>query len=568
MNDLTFLLLGLGVGAAYAAVAMGLVVIHNGTGVLNVAQAAIAMWAAFVFDEIRSTGQWILPIGRVPVGHALPTAIVLGVASAAAVALIAYAVVFRPLRQAPALAKLVASVGVMLTLQALVVLRFGSRPRASAPVLPSRPVHLGSVSFSSHVVWLAALAVVIAVVLWAGLRFTRLGLAVRASAQNELGVSLSGFSPNALGALTWGVAAGVTGGLAILAASSTGLNPTAYSLLVVPALAAGLAGRLESPIVACVAALALGSVQAELTNLSSRTWWPSWASVGSSDVVPFVLIVALLFVAGHRLPLRGAQSSQRSPHVRRAAGRRGSGWAALVVGLVALVLTGGSYRFGLITSLSVAVVALSLVLLTGLVGQVSLAQAAFAGVAGFVLSALTHHFGVPFPWSLVLASACSGIVGVLVGLPALRIRGMQLAVVTLAGAVAVEQFVFRNPQLSPPGGHPISDPSLFGLNVAVRRGSHLARLPFGVVVLGVVALVVLSVGRLTRGDTGRTFVAVRANETAAAASGIDVGRAKLAAFALSSFVAGVGGSLIGYSRGQLSADSFTALTGLSFLAWA
>jgi ABC-type branched-subunit amino acid transport system ATPase component/ABC-type branched-subunit amino acid transport system permease subunit len=235
---------------------------------------------------------------------------------------------------------------------------------------------------------------------------------------------------------------------------------------------------------------------------------------------------------------------------------------------VLMVVAQGSYRIGIITSMIMTIVMLSLVVLTGLVGQISLAQAAIAGAAGFALSKLGDTIGIPFPLSLLLAVLMATGFGVLVGISALRIRGAQLAVVTLSGAVALEEFVFRNPSVTGLFGNPISDPTLFGWNLGMREGRNLARLEFGFLVLAVVTVCAVGVGNLARSATGRRFLAIRSNERAGASIGISVAGTKMLAFAIASFLAAVGGSLIGYSRGQLSAESFAVLIGLSFLALA
>ncbi len=333
-----------------------------------------------------------------------------------------------------------------------------------------------------------------------------------------------------------------------------------------PALACALLGRLTSVWVACGAGLALGAVQAETTFLSTKPWWPDWASVGVADAVPFVIVIVALFAFGRRIPVRGALAVDSLPDVERARLRPLVTAALIGAGVLALVLTDASYRFGVITSMIVAIIALSLVVLTGLVGQISLAQAAVAGTAGFALSKIGTH--LPFPISMLASALLAAALGVLVGVPALRIRGAQLAAVTLAAAVAIERLVFRNPSLSPVSGNQIPDPSLFGIDLGVRRGTDLARIAFGLLVLVVLVLAILAVTNLIRSASGRAMLAVRSNERAAAAAGIDVATTKLLAFGLSAFLAGLGGTLIGYSRGQLSADSFTVFVGLSFLAFA
>ena len=567
-DHLLFLIVGLGAGAAYAAIGMAVVTTYRGTGVINIAQGAMAMWAAFVYDELRRQGDLVLPVGRVDLGDGLATwpALAAGVAAAAVLGLLLHLVVFRPLRSAPPLAKVVASVGVAITLQALVVLRFGTGRRAVPPALPDDPVRIGALSFSRDRIWFAALVVAIAVMLWAYGRFTRAGLATRAAAESERGAILLGYSPDRLAAATWVLSAVVGGTVAVFVSPSVGLEPASWTLMVVPGLACALLGRLTSVGVACAAGLALGAVESEITLLSARTWWPDWATVGVAESVPLLVIVAALFLLGPRLPARGSATVDPLPPVPRPRVRAPVVGALVAAGVGALLLTEGSYRFGLITSMIVALMALSLVVLTGLVGQISLAQAAFAGSAGFALSKVGT--GLPFPLPLLVAALAATALGLLVAVPALRVRGVQLAVVTLAAGVAIENFVFENPKLTPTTGNIIPDPRLLGLDLGVRRGAEVARWQFGILVLVVLTLAALAVANLIRSGTGRALLAVRSNERAAASLGVDVAAAKLVAFGMSAFLAGLGGALIGYSRGQLSATSFGVSVSLTLLAFA
>jgi branched-chain amino acid transport system permease protein len=567
-DHLLFLIVGLGAGAAYAALAMALVTTYRGTGVVNIAQGAMAVWVAFVYDELRREGDLVLPAGRVDLGGGLAAgpALLAGLATAAALGLVIHLVVFRPLRSAPPLAKVVASVGVAIVLQALAVLRFGTGRRAVPPVLPDDPVHLGPLSFSQDRIWLAALVAALAAALWARGRFTRAGLATRAAAESERGAILLGWSPDRLAAATWVLAAVVGGGVAMVVAPTVGLDPVSWTLMVVPGLACALVGRLSAVGTACAAGLALGAVESEITFLSTRDWWPSWATVGVAESVPLIVIVVALFVLGRRLPERGAAAVDPLPAVPTPRVRAPVMGVLVVAGLAALMLTDGSYRFGVITSMIAALLALSLVVLTGYVGQISLAQAAFAGTAGFVVSKLGT--GLPFPLPLLVGALAATALGLLVAVPALRVRGVQLAVVTLAAGVAIEQFVFQNPELAGAQGNLVPDPRLFGLDLAIRRGAELARWQFGALVLVVLTVAALAVANLGRSATGRALLAVRSNERAAASLGVDVAAAKLLAFAASAFLAGLGGALTGYSRGQLSADSFAVSLSLTLLAFA
>jgi branched-chain amino acid transport system permease protein len=563
-----FAIIGLTVGSIYAALAMGLVTTYRGTGVINFAQAAIAAWGAYVYAELSSTGALVLPVGRIQLGGPWPAgpAFLIGVVSAAVLGLVLHVVVFRPLHDAPPLAKVVATVGLLLVLEALITLRFGSGSIAVAPLLPSANVSVAGLSFSASALWLAGLSLLVMAALWSWGRYSRTGIATRAAMENERAASLTGHSPDRLAAVTWVLASTIAAAVVILATPSTGLSADEIVLFVVPAVACALVGRLTSVPLACAAGLGLGVVESELTILSGNSWWPHWATVGVTDSVPFVIVIIALFVLGPRIPNRGGLDTQLLPPVARPRVRPGRLAVLIGCGVLSLLLTSGANRFGVITSMIVAIVALSLVVLTGLVGQISLAQAAVAGTAGFALSKIGT--ALPFPLSTLAAASLAGLLGVVIGIPALRIRGAQLAAVTLAAAVAIEQFVFNNPSFSPISGNPIPDPHLFGLDLAVRRGTDLARLPFGLMVLFVLVLTALAVANLMRSASGRAMLAVRSNERAAAAAGIDVAMTKLLAFGFSAFLAGLAGTLIGYSRGQLSAESFTVFVGLAFLAFA
>jgi ABC-type branched-subunit amino acid transport system ATPase component/branched-subunit amino acid ABC-type transport system permease component len=650
---ISFLLVGLGAGTAYAAIALGLVVTYKGTGVINFAAGAMGAWSCYVYDELRRNGNFLIPL---PVNHEstlgekgsyggfplafftaastamfillfyvlivkpmrrrLPSlataAVALGVVggvvwtifvlihlraegqyqlplipyrydigkvgffpafvaagiSAALLGLMVHFLVFRPLRTAPPLAKVVASIGVLTTIQALIVFRFGSVPRAVPNVLPNERLDFAGLNVPRDRVYLALAAIIVAIALWAWFRYTRTGLATRAAAENERAASLARYSPQYLAGTTWIVSSVVTALLLVLTLQVIPLSPTVHTLMIVPALACALVGRLTYVGQTVAAALVLGGLQSIFVFLSSKSWWPTSFRTGLSDAVPFIVLIIVLFVLGKSLPTRGALRADPLPEVIIPRNRLRVIIPLVAIGLVAILATSGSYRYGVITSMMFTVATLSIVLLTGMIGQISLAQAALAGTGGFALSKLADGAGIGFPWSMLLAALIAAAFGVLVGIPALRIRGAQLAVVTLAAAVALERFVFRNPSFTKVAGNPIPDPKLFGVNLGVRQGSNIARWQFGVLVLIVLVLVALAVSNLMRSAVGRRFIAIRSNERAGAAVGINVATNKLLAFGMASFLAGIAGSLIGYSRGQLSADSFATFVNVSFLAFA
>jgi branched-chain amino acid transport system permease protein len=562
-----FVTLGFATGAVYAVVAASIVALHVATGVLNFAQGALALWGVWVAVELRDSGTLVLPAGHLALGgpwSAWP-AVGLGVLSTGLLALAWHWLVFRPLRTAPPLSQVVASVGLMLAVVALVPLRFDTGAALAPPILTDRSLEVAGAHVNVSDLVLLAVAVGVAGALAAYFRLTRWGVATRACAEDERAARLTGLSPDRLAGVMWFVTGAATSAVAILAAPTVGLDPLGYAFYVLPGLAAALLARLTSVLVACAAGIVIGCFQSVLLLLSGQDYWPTWAQAGFGDAVPLVLVVLALVVLGRRIPVRGAPAAMRMPPA--AAPRRPllAGTALAVAVAAAVALTSGSWRFSLVTSMVMALVALSVVLLTGYLGQISLASMAFAGTGGFLLSRATSSWGVPFPLSILLCASLATVLGVVVGLPALRIRGPQLAVVTLAGAVAVQQAVFANPALTPFEGNLIADPSFLGVDLAVRDGTNLTTAPFAAMVAVTVGLLALAVARLLGGRTGQTFLAVRSNERAAAGAGIDVARAKLAGFALSAFLAGVGGCLIGYSRSQLSVESFGIVVGLGVL---
>lgn len=553
---------------------------HRSSGVVNFAHAAMGMYVAFAYFEFRETGDFVLPIIGLPDRvHLLarPTlASALGFAAALAVVLglVVYVLVFRPLRQAPALARVVASLGLLLYLQEIVRLRFpvsGASVITRRPVLAEEPVALLGTTVTENRLILAGLVVLIAAVLGAAFTYTRFGLATRAAAGNEKGALLLGISPDRLASVCWAVASVLAGMAVILIEPIAGLSATTTTLLVIPALAAALLGGLESFAITTAAGLGIGMVQSLILGWSVRPdthWIPDWIpTTGIQQVVPVLVIIGVLIWRGDALPDRSAVAGWRLPPSPQP--RHVTAWTVALVGLASagLLTFGSGYRHALIVSMVFALLTLSVVVLTGFSGQISLAQLAFAGVAGFASIRLTEHH-VPFPIALVLASLLATVIGVIVGYPATRVRGMSLAIATLAMAVAIEELVLASPSFS--HGHAGSSaprPYLFGLDVGIgATGTGNFRATFGFVCLGVLTLASLAVINLRRNRTGLRWLAVRANERAAAAAGIDVTKAKLGAFAVSSFLAGLCGVLMAFSVTTLSPTSFLVIGSLVAVA--
>lgn len=563
-----------------AAIALGLVLTHRSSGVVNFAHAAMGMYVAFAFFEFRETGDWVLPVIGLPDRvHLVPrptlvTALAFAFGVAVLLGLLVYGLVFRPLRRAPALARAVASLGLLIYLQEVVRLRFpisGAAAVIHRPVLPDGPVHMFGTVVTENRLILAAGAIAIAGVLAIVFRRTRLGLGTRAAAGNEKGALLIGISPDRLASVWWAVASVLAGIAVILIEPISGLNPTTTPLLIVPALAAALLGRLESFAISVAAGLSIGMLQSFVLGWSVRPdthWIPSWIpTTGLQQLIPVLIILGALIPHGHALPNRAAIAGWRlppSPVPRHVAAWTVGLATAVGAGLVTL---GSGDRHALILSMVFALLTLSVVVLTGFTGQISLAQLAFAGVAGFTSIRLAEHH-VPFPVALVLAALLATTIGTMVGWPATRARGMSLAIATLAMAVAIEELVLSSSGLtSGDAGLSAPRPYLFGLDVGISaKGADNFRPAFGFVCLAVLTLACLAVVNLRRNRTGLCWLAVRANERAAAAAGIDVTRVKLGAFAVSSFLAGMCGVLMAFSTTTVSRTSFLAIGSLVAVA--
>ena len=247
---------------------------------------------------------------------------------------------------------------------------------------------------------------------------------------------------------------------------------------------------------------------------------------------------------------------------------------AAAICAIALVVLPFDFREALINTLIGTVMALSLVVITGFVGQISILQLTLAGVAGFAISHLAVNAGIGFPLAPVLGAGAALVLGLITAASALRVRGVSLAVVTLAAVVAITNFGFLNPTWGGgQTGSPVPEPKLFGLDLgphAPFRGldGNLPSPVFGWAALAVTVALCLTVALIRRGDLGRRMLAVRSNERAAAAAAIDPRVIKLIAFGVSSVIAGLAGGLYAYNFGSVSADRFDPFTALSLIAFA
>ncbi len=554
-----FLIIGLGAGATYALFAQGAVLIYRGSGLVNFAQGAIGTFAAYIaFADLQDKQSWSI----------WPAAIV-AVVAGGLVSLAFQAIVLRALRNAAAIVRVIATIGLLGLLQAVVLKRYGAANRPVDPFLPHQVFRWGGIVVQEERIYLVAITLIVTFGLWAWTRWSRVGLAISASAQNERAVQTLGWSPDRLSALTWTVG-GMLGGLAaVLAAPLTGLSAATFTIVVtVAGLGAALLGGFQSFPLTLLGGLIIGVGEAMATLYGGdiTKFFHQDLITGLNRMPAFLVIFAVVVLRGRGLPLRS--------HVSVRLPRLGTGeisMRAVLLGsaLALLVLYGlmdDNWAQAMYISLAVGVMVLSIVVLTGYAGQISLAQWALAGI-GALIAGRFVRLGVGIELSILIGILLTIPVGLIFALPALRTRGVNLAVVTLGLGFLVSEVVFANPhylgnQLD--GGTRIGPVKLFGFKVDAFNHPQA----WATVSLVCFVLLSLLVANLRRSRTGRRLIAVRTNERAAASLGISVFGVKLYAFAVSAGLAAVAGILVGFRGRVITYTEFNVFASINSLGYA
>ncbi len=535
-----FALLGLGTGAIYALAGQGLVLVYRGSGVVNFAQGAFAAIGALAYYELNVSA-------HLPVAVAFGVGLVIsGVAGA-----LMHLLVMRPLRNAPALTRVIATLGIMVALQQAGTLIFGTEIRTVPSFLPSASVKIFGTAVGENYLILLGIAVVVSAVLWLVYRYSRFGAVTTAVAESERAAQLSGHSPDRIAAANWILGSVLAGAAGMLVAPIIGLDTSSIILLIIPALATCVVANFDSFPLALAASLVIGIIQSEITNYVSAPGW--------DQAVPFLLVVLVLVLRGRALPLR-SHVNELLPEIGTGLLRPVRIIVAVAVMAVLILVTDESWSGAFTTSIIAGIICVSLVVVTGYAGQLSLAQYAIAGCGGYVAARLAAVYGLPFPAAIVIGVAAAVPVGMVVGLPALRTRGIQLAIVTFGLAYSVQEVLFQSVSLT--GGlmgTVLPSPTFFGWNV----NTATAPKNYALVCLGALLVAALAAANIRRGRTGRRLVAVRGNERAAASLGISVYGAKLYAFALSAAIAGLGGVLLAYSSTFVDFTQFSVFASIS-----
>jgi branched-chain amino acid transport system permease protein len=547
-----FTIIGIVAGATYAIAASGLVLTYATSNVFNMGHGAVGMIMSFLYWEVRIHQGWPTWLSLV---------FVLLVA-APAMGLLMERVVMRRLTDAPVAISLVVTVGLLVMLIGLAQFFWKPEGRDIPEFFVGKGVDVGPVRVTAHQFIIFGLAALTAGGLYLLLNRTRIGTAMRAVVDNRELLALHGARPNVLSGLSWALGSALAALAGILIAPQISLDYTTLTLLVISAYAAAMVGRLKNLPLTFVGALVLGL-------LTSYAQW----GVGSID--PEVLADSQGLIQGARIALPtlfllGVMLAlpQEKLRVGRISGttlpplpswRKTGAWAAVFLVAVYLLTSNltsaNNSRFG--QALCLSLIMLSLVLLTGYGGDVSLCQMSFVGVGALVTAKLV---GAVSPVSIVLAFLISGAVGVLVAVPALRLRGLYLGLGTLAVAAAMDTLVFETE---------IFGFGARGASQTIERPGWLSsEQSFAMTVA--VAFVVMSAAVLAirRGKYGRILLATRDSQAACATLGFSTTAVRVAVFGVSAGLAGVAGVFYTGMRVSVGTDDFFFFKSLPLILFA
>jgi branched-chain amino acid transport system permease protein len=566
---LQYTILGLVTGGVYGIAASGLVVTYTTSGIFNFAHGATAMLAAFAYWQVRFDWGWPAPLALVAV---------LGVAAPLLGALI-YGVVMRGLRGTSEVTRIVVPVSVMLGFLALATWIWDPTPREPRLFLlffgADKTVSIAGV----NVTWHELLAMVLAAVIALALRFlffrTRNGVAMRAVVDDPDLLELNAGRPERLAMLSWALGAflAALAGILITPIQGSAMSATALTLLVIDAFAAAMFGRLRSLPRTFVGALVLGLAGSYVIGYFPAERW-TWTSNFRVSLPMIALFVVLLFLPQDRLrgtTILRTRERFRLPSVRSAVV---AGLALVaVMYLLREILAPTAVNY-MAFSMTAALVALSLVLLTGYAGEINLAVLSFGAIGAIIV----HHYGVSGSgggarttlWGYVLAAVVCALIGALVSLPSLRLRGLYLALSTFAFGVFVSNMVLREiterklPLLHtefsifPSGNLTVPRPKIGPVDLAAMPTFLMAvTVLFAVTGVGLVAL--------RHSSYGRRLAALKDSPAATATLGQSPVALKLSVFMLSAAIAGVGGALMTSQLGSANLDRYDIFLSLSLL---
>ena len=566
---LQYVIAGLVLGGIYAIASAGLVITYVSSGILNFSFGALAYFVARFYYYLHTQQNWGIPYA------ALLSILVAG----PALGVLLYFMLFRFLRLSSPLVKVVATLGLLVAIPALSTLIFGTEAISSAPGLAPQPVRVFdfigvAVTLDQVIVYACVVATV--VVGSAVLRYTDVGLKVRALVDSPAMTALSGTSPSAVSIGVWAVSTFFAGLAGVLAAPIIGLDSGNFTLLIAAAFAAVIAARFRSLPIEVTVGLAMGVV----TSLIQRYLPPSsnWTTE-VVDAVPFMFIALFLIYNLIRRDLdrdsdrvggaldraitpQGATqlagSTSSSLDARRVGliGKFGGPGLLIVVAALLPILVQGFWVGLVAQAFAYGIIFLSFTLVTGEGGMIWLCQITFAGVGGLTASQLATNHGWPILAAIVVGGLVALPMGLLIGFLTIRLGDLYVALVTLTFGLLMENLVFTIGIFTNGG---------LGVNV-VRPSFAVTDHAFAYVCLVAFAILALFILNLRRSTTGLALNAVRWSPPGARTLGISVVQMKIIVAGLGAMVAGIGGGFLVAAQTSAQPANFATFLGVIWLA--
>lgn len=551
--------LGLVVGSIYALTAFGLVLTYRTSGVFNFAHGAVGMFFAHVFFQLTQGGRLNLVVSVYDQRWSLPAPVALVVVVGVLAPMVGWALdvaLFRRLRPAGSLVKIVATIGLLVALQGVVGVVWVESALTPRSIFPEAILSVGGFRATLEELATVAIAVGLCAALLVFLRTSPLGVRMRAVVDRPELAELVGVDSARVSAVAWAIGSGFAALAGILLVPFFGsLDPLSLTLLVVVAAAAAVVGRLESLPLTLAGGFGIAVAQFLVQHYTSTE-----VARQLQPAIPFLVLFLVLMlpvrfreISEGRAPPAGSPPPARDGRARAA--------KALLVGaalvLPAVVLS-PDWQFDLATVPPMALLFLSLVLLSGYAGQISLSQASFAGFGAFVAAHLVAGQGWPFLAAAAVGGLAAVPLGGLIAARAARLPPLFLGFATLAFGAVMDQVAFTSPSFS--GG-------LAG--IFFERPSFLqsprAYYLFGLAVFGAFAVLVTN---LRRGRTGLALAAMRDSPAGLASVGVSTARLQFVAFCLSAFMAGVAGAMLAAATEAATPFSYFSLQSLVILALA
>jgi branched-chain amino acid transport system permease protein len=556
----TFLVVGVSLGGIYAITALGLVVTYSTTGIFNFAHGAIGAFLAFAYWELRVNRGWPAPLALVMI--IFVAAPLLGI--------LLDKVLMQRLRNAALVVQLMVTVGLMLAFMGITLTIWKPTKGRALPHFyeDTEGIKLGDVTVTWHRMITVVVALFIAFALRALLYRTRTGIAMRAVVDNRALAGLNGAKPSVISGASWALGCMTAATAGILVAPETGMVVENLTLLIVIAFAAAAIAQLKSLPWAFAGGMIIGLAKAFAGQFLAFGADYSYAP----EAIPAViLLIALLFLPQARLETGSLRLTKRTERLTSPV--EAAAAAVVIFGIVAAWANGWipwftGTNFGQRSSvwlgrgagfLVIGLIMLSLVPLIGWAGQVSFANFAIAGFGAAMFAHLGGQDGDPL--ALVWVVLICAPLGVVVALPALRLKGLYLALATMAFAEIADKVLFRHPEvISVTNTGVLYKPlKLFGFTISNNDADRKAFVIFLAIAFAVLFFLV---EMLRRSRFARRFIAMSDSPAASATIGINLMTVKIVVFALSGAMAGFAGTMLGLSKGALSVDSFPLFVGL------